>query len=126
MHKLRKPFFIVAGAICVGLAFLGILIPVLPTTPFLLLAAFLFAHSSQQALHWLENNRLFGAYIRNYRQGRGMKLLDKIISLAFLWIAIGVSVTFAVENTWIRILLLIIALGVTVHLVRLKTFRPEP
>jgi uncharacterized protein len=125
MQKVQKTLFITGGILCIILAFIGIVVPVLPTTPFLLLAAFLFTRSSPRALHWLENNRLFGAYIRNYRSGRGMKLSDKIISLTLLWIAIGISVVFAIDNHWIQILLLGIAIGVTFHLMRLKTYRPN-
>lgn len=99
--------------------------PILPTTPFLLLAAFFFTRSSPRALYWLEHNRLFGAYIHNYRSGRGMRLRDKVISIFCLWLAIGGSVIFAVESLWVRLSLLGIATGVTVHLMRINTYRPE-
>lgn len=125
MVNFRKTLFIAGGGICILLAFIGIFVPVLPTTSFLLLAAYLFTRSSPRALHWLENNRLFGAYIRNYRSGRGMKLGDKIFSIAFLWLGIGLTVIFAVKSVWVQILLIGIAVAVTVHLVWIKTYRSE-
>ena len=125
MRKTSRILLIVGGVVCVLLSLIGILIPVLPTTPFLLLAAFLFARSSPRALHWLESNRLLGAYIRNYRAGRGMKMVDKIISLTLLWLGIGLSIWKLVDTLWVQAGLLIIAVGVTVHLARVKTYRPE-
>lgn len=124
MLNLRNMLFAAGGVICVVLAFLGVLIPVLPTTPLLLLAAFLFTRSSPRALHWLENNRLFGAYIRNYRSGRGMKLRDKVITLALLWLGIGLSIVFLLDRLWLELLVAAVAAGVTAHLVRIKTCRP--
>jgi uncharacterized membrane protein YbaN (DUF454 family) len=125
MGSLRKTLFIVGGVFCVVFAFIGIFFPILPTTPFLLLAAFLFARSSDRALHWLENNRMFGRYIRNYRAGRGMRLRDKILTLTLLWATIGITVVYAIENLWVQLLLLGIAIGVTTHLVRINTYQPE-
>jgi len=123
MKKVWKSIYISGGVICVVFGVIGIFIPVLPTTPFLLLAAFLFARSSDRALHWLLNNRLFGAYIRNYREGKGMAARDKIVTLALLWLTIGLSMLFATQNLWIRLGLLIVAAGVTFHLLRIKTYR---
>jgi len=113
------------GILFVVLGIIGLLLPVLPTTPFLLLAAFFFARSSDRALQWLLHNRWFGAYIRNYRAGRGMALRDKIITLSLLWATIGLSAVYAVEQWWLRLLLISVAGGVTFHLARLKTYRQE-
>ena len=63
---------IILGTVCVFMGFIGIFIPVLPTTPFLLLAAYLYGRSSERFLNWLVTNRLFGRYIDNYRSGRGI------------------------------------------------------
>ncbi len=124
MQGMRKAIFITLGIIFVTLGVIGLMVPILPTTPFLLLAAFFFARSSDRALHWLLHNRWFGAYIRNYREGRGMALRDKIITLSLLWATIGLSVIYAVEQWWLRLLLVGIAGGVTYHLSRLKNYRP--
>jgi uncharacterized membrane protein YbaN (DUF454 family) len=108
------------------LGVVGIFIPILPTTPFLLLAAYLYARSSQRFLNWLLTNRLFGRYISNYRNGLGLPLLQKVITIFALWLTIGVSATLFVKSWWLRGLLLVIALAVSIHLVCIKTYKPEP
>jgi len=124
-NKIIKGIYIFLGILCVVLAFLGILLPVLPTTPFLLLAAFFFARSSDRFLHWLLNNRLFGSYIRNYREGRGMTLRNKVFTLSLLWLTILLTVIFAIDALWLRLLLIGIASGVTIHISRINTYRPK-
>lgn len=125
MKNIRKTLYITGGFICVILAFIGIFVPLMPTTAFLLLAAFLFSRSSKRALHWLEYNHLFGKYIRDYRAGRGIPTPHKIFTLALLWITIGLTILYATENHWVKTLLLAVAVGVTIHLIRLKTYQPE-
>jgi uncharacterized protein len=121
-HRVIKFTYILLGIICVVLAFLGIFLPVLPTTPFLLLAAFFFARSSDRFLHWLLTNRWFGPYIRNYREGKGMSARNKAFTLTMLWLSIGATVIFAIDILWLRLLLIGIASGVTFHLARINTF----
>ena len=120
---LKKPvkiLLIATGTFLIILSIVGIFIPVLPTTPFLLLAAALYARSSKRFYNWLINNRILGRYIKNYREGKGIPLKVKIIAISILWITIGYSAIFAMEILWVRILLIIIAVGVTVHIVRVK------
>lgn len=114
---------IAIGSLAVALGALGIFLPLLPTTPFLLLAAFCYARSSRRFYDWLLNNHWFGAYIRNYREGRGIALRHKIVALTLLWSTIGYSVVFATEKFWLRLLLIAIATGVTTHLLWIKTYR---
>jgi len=114
---------ITAGTISVGLGILGIFIPVLPTTPFLLLAAVCYARSSQRFYDWLLNNRWFGNYIRNYLQGRGVPLRVKVLTIALLWITIGCSVAFAVHIFLVRLILILIAIGVSIHVLSLRTLK---
>ena len=120
---LKKPvkiLLIATGTFLIGVSIVGIFIPVLPTTPFLLLAAALYARSSKRFYNWLVNNRILGRYIKNYREGKGIPLKAKIIAISILWITIGYSTIFAMEILWVRILLVIIAIGVTVHIVRVR------
>lgn len=112
------------GFLSVGLALVGIFLPLLPTTPFLLLAAFFFARSSDRFYAWLHTNRWFGEYLRNYREGRGIPLREKVITISLLWIVIGLSAALAVSSWWVRGVLVAIAVAVTVHLLRTKTYRP--
>lgn len=123
MSKFKRNLLIISGFICVGLGVLGIFLPVLPTTPFLLLAAAAFAKSSDRAYHWLMTNRWFGSYITNYREGKGIPLRVKITSITFLWITILASAIFFIENIYIKIMLILIATGVTIHISSVKTYR---
>lgn len=109
-----------AGTLCLGLGLFGILVPVLPTTPFLLLAAACYARGSQRFYCWLMNNRLFGTYIRSYREGRGLPLRVRAFTITMLWLTIGLTALFFVNETWMRILLLFIAAAVTVHVASLR------
>ncbi len=109
----------------VALGVLGIVLPLLPTTVFLLLAAWCFARSSERFHAWLMNNRVLGGYLSAYHSGQGMSIRDKWVTLATLWIGIGASAVFFVAALWVRVLLVAIAAGVTLHIVRLPTFRVE-
>ena len=114
---------VIAGTVCVGLGIVGIFVPVLPTTPFLLLAAACYARSSQRFHSWLLNNKWFGSYIRNYLEKKGITLRAKIITLSLLWITIGVTISFAVETFALKLILGIIAIGVSIHILSLRTLK---
>lgn len=103
------------GGIAVVLAIVGMFLPLLPTTPFLLLASACFARGSSRLHNWLLSNRLFGEYIRNYEQGRGIPLRGKVVALAMLWASIGYS-AYSVGSTALIALLVSIAIGVTIYL----------
>jgi uncharacterized membrane protein YbaN (DUF454 family) len=126
VKQLSRYLLIAAGTLSVGLAILGIFLPILPTTPFLLLAAFLYARSSERFLHWLLTNRVFGAYIDNYRRGLGMPRREKILTVTALWLTIGFSAFYVVQVVWLKVLLGLIATGVTLHLVRIPTYTRTP
>lgn len=112
------------GTLFVGIGILGIFLPILPTTPFLLLAAACFARSSQRFYDWLLNNRWFGNYIRNYREGKGLPLKQKVIIIILLWVVIGFSAALAVHVLWVKIVLILIAIGVSIHILSLRTLKP--
>ena len=120
-EKLKRRLLIVAGTIATAIGIIGIFVPILPTTPFLLLAAACYLRSSQKFYHWLLNNRLFGAYVRNYLQGKGMPRKIKVFTILLLWTTITCSIVFAVQSLIIRVVLLVIAVGVSVHIVLIKT-----
>jgi len=125
MKELKKNILIVCGTVSVGLGTIGIFVPLLPTTVFYLLAAYCYARSSQKFYNWLLNNRWIGEYIRNYREGRGIPLRQKVFSISLLWLTIGYSAWFVVSLWWVRLILLGIAIGVTIHLVTIKTYKPN-
>ena len=122
---MKKALYITFGTVCVGLGVLGIFLPLMPTTVFLLLAAFFYSRSSDRFHSWLLNNPLFGEYIRNYHEGRGMTLKHKARAVMVLWGTIAVSMWF-VESLGIRVVLFLIASGVSIFLLRfVKTYRPD-
>ena len=123
---IRKAVLIFAGTVCVALGVLGMFLPLLPTTVFLLMAAYCYSRSSEKFHTWLLNNRLCGSYIRNYKSGKGISLRQKLSTIAILWISIGFSMWIVAAGFWVNLLLLAIAGGVTLHLVLLKTHKPEP
>jgi uncharacterized membrane protein YbaN (DUF454 family) len=122
--KLVRAIFFVAGTVSLVLGTIFIVVPLLPTTPLLLLAVACYCRSSERMTRWVLTNRYFGNYIRRYREGKGIPLKTKIVALSTLWIAIGYSMFFVVNQWWIvQLVLFIIAAAVTVHLVKLPTYR---
>jgi len=120
--RLTATLCVIAGTLLVGLGVVGMFLPVLPPTPFLLLAAICYARGSQRFYHWLLHNRWCGAYIRNYREGRGVTLRHKLVGLFFLWLTLGYAAGFVVQPWWGKALLGAVALGVTIHLLTIKTY----
>jgi uncharacterized membrane protein YbaN (DUF454 family) len=116
---------IVVGTTALGLGIVGIALPLLPTTPFLLLAAACFARSSQRLYTWLIHHRWFGDYIRHYREHRAIPLRAKVVSLVVMWSVVAYTGLGVVTAWWLRALLGVIALGVTLHILHLKTLTPE-
>ena len=100
---------------------IGIFLPILPTTIFLILASTCFVKSSPQANEWLRNHKILGAYIKNYQDKSGLTIKAKVFNVALLWIMILSSAYFFTEELFIKLLLLAIAIGVTIHLLMIKT-----
>jgi len=123
--RLLRGTLVVLGTCFVGLGILGVFLPLLPATPFLLLAVACYARGSKRLHDWLLNNRLFGSYIRNYHEGRGISLKLKVITLALLWGTTTYSAFFVVDALYWRIILLVIAVGVTIHILKTRTLRQE-
>ena len=117
---LLKILLIICGSLCVALGVIGIFLPLMPTTVFLLLAAACYARSSERFYQKLVNHRFLGHYIRS--RGRGMRRRDKAVTLAMLWVGIGATMIWTAESTWLRLVLLVIAISVTVHVARLPAF----
>lgn len=123
--RARKWLFVAAGVLALGLGTAGILLPLLPTTPFLLIAAACFMRSSDKLYRWLITHRWFGSYIRNYREHKAITKQSKVVTLVLLWGTIGYT-GFAVVSSWVlRIVLLIVAVGVSIHVLSLRTLTEE-
>jgi uncharacterized membrane protein YbaN (DUF454 family) len=123
INKFVRALFFIAGTITLVLGAVGIVLPVLPTTPFLLLALACYLRSSERMTSWMLNNRYFGKYIRNYKEGKGIPLKTKLFALTILWIAIVYSAVFVIPILVIQMILFAVAAAVTLHLVRLPTYR---
>ena len=124
-NKLVRLLFVFIGSIFVGLAVIGIFLPGLPTTPFLILAAYFYIRSSNKLYNWLINNKILGIYIKGYLSGKGMPLRAKIISLIFMWIFGSFAVLFGIPDSlfFVKIIVFIILLIGTIFLLRVKTFK---
>ncbi|MBO8157004.1 MAG: YbaN family protein [Bacillaceae bacterium] len=118
-----KVTLILTGSISLGLGIIGIVLPLIPTTPLLLLAAACFVRSSDKLYDWLLNHRWFGTYIRNFREQRGIPLKAKVLGVTMLWVSIIYSAFFVVPLVAVRILLLLVAAYFTWYMLSLKTLR---
>lgn len=117
--QLKKYFYLSVGFISVLLGTIGIFLPVLPTVPFILLALFCFGKSSEKAYQYIINNKYFGKTIRDYKDGKGVTLAVKIRAIIYVTAGIGFSI-YKTQNLHLRIFLLFIWLGVSIHLITLK------
>jgi uncharacterized membrane protein YbaN (DUF454 family) len=136
-QKVVRALLFVAGSISLFFGLIGIFLPLLPTTPFLLLTAACYMRSSERMYNWLLNNRWFGEYIKNYHAGRGIPLKTKIIAIATMWTMMIISAFFMLTTLVdrqlltstalliIRIVLLVIAIVVSIHLIKLPTFKKQ-
>lgn len=110
----------IIGLLAVLLGILGIFLPLLPTTPFLLLAAACFARGSTRLHQWLLANRWFGQYLRDYEQGRGIPAKAKVLALVLMWSSLLLTM-WRFETALVPVLLASIGAAVSVYLVRLPT-----
>jgi uncharacterized membrane protein YbaN (DUF454 family) len=119
-----KIFWNIAGTVFVGLGVLGAILPLLPATPFLLLAAACYVRGSERLYNWLMNNRYLGTYIRNFREGRGMPVRAKVIAITLLWLSLLYS-AYRVDIALLRPVLIATGIGVTILILSIKTLREE-
>lgn len=119
--KVGKKVLVVFGCTSLGLGILGIFLPLLPTTPFLLLSAWLFGKSSDRLYAWLLNHKTLGPYIKSYREEKVIPLKAKIISIALLWATITYTALWVINPIWLKVLLFAIAIGVSIHILSFKT-----
>jgi uncharacterized membrane protein YbaN (DUF454 family) len=124
-QKIIRPLFFVAGTISLVLGAIGIVLPVLPTTPFLLLALACYCRSSERMTQWMLNNKYFGKYIRRYREGKGIPLKTKLLATIILWITISYSALFVIPVWIAQLILFAIAAAVTLHLIKLPTYKEQ-
>lgn len=120
-ERFMKTLLIGLGMLATGLGVAGIFLPLLPTTPFLLLAAWIFARSSPRFHEWLLNHRILGRYIDDYTRQKGMRAKTKGAVLVLLWVTIGITMAVTPLPVWGVVLLGSIAVGVSLHILLLRT-----
>jgi uncharacterized protein len=119
--RVLKALLVVCGTLCVALGLIGIFVPLMPTTVFLLMAAACYARSSERFYQRLVSHPVLGVYVR---RNRGMPRRAKAVTLVLLWASIGATAVWTANAWWLRVLLLAIATGVTIHVVRIPAARP--
>ncbi len=117
----RRLFFFGLGAALLGVGAVGVVLPVLPTTPLVLASFFCFTKSSPRAEKWILKNRYFGSYIENYQTKQGVPLDVKFKSIIFLWVMLIISGYLFREHSYLLLLLPMVGVAVTLHIVLLKT-----
>jgi len=117
---MKRRLLVLCGVLMVVVASIGIFVPLLPTTPFLLIAATCFLKSSNRMYQWLLSNRIYGKYIKNYIEKKGVPVRIKILTLILLWAGISFSFFIATDNVWIRVALVLVLLGVSTHILLIR------
>lgn len=123
-HKMKAVLFLVLGTLSLGIGMIGVLIPVLPTTPFLLMASFCYLRSSKRMYNWMLNHKVFGSYIYCYMKHRGISQKAKNGTLIFLWSTLLLSMML-IPGWQIKIILAIVGVAVSTHIMLLKTLGEE-
>ncbi len=124
-RNLHKVVLSSCGLLALALGLIGVVLPLLPTTPFLLLAAFCFFHGSARLHSWLESHPWVGKQLRLWREQRAISRIVKLTAITYLWLTISISIGFFVTQTWHYSLLLVLAIGVTLYIMSLKTLTAE-
>lgn len=106
------------GLLCVGLATIGVFVPLLPTTPFLLLAIWFFMRSKPEYKQRILDNKLLGPYVRGYMSG--FTTSQKVRTLTLMWLVLAISAIFFTSLWWVRLLLAVVGGGVTIHILLMK------
>ncbi len=118
-----KILLILLGTISLVLGIMGIFLPLLPTTPFLLLSAALYFRSSPRLYDWLLSHKHLGPYIRNFRENRAIPLRVKIVSVSLVWITLLYCTFFIAEHLLLQLFFVLLASGITYHILSYKTLR---
>ncbi|WMJ89878.1 YbaN family protein [Anaerocolumna sp. MB42-C2] len=117
--SIKNIFFIVIGLLSLSLGAIGIFLPVLPTTPFILLSAGCFSVSSPKLADRLMESKYFGSYIKNYRYHTGVPVKAKRKAILFLWAGLFISMLI-LKSLAMSVMLSVIGILVTIHLYKLK------
>lgn len=122
---IKRIIFIILGCIVTGLGIIGIVLPLLPTTPLLLLAAYFFIRSSKRLYKWLIHHKTLGPYIYNYLERRAVTKNTKIIALSSMWLSLIVTMIF-MDKEWVRYVIILVGIGVSLYILSLTTVEKLP
>lgn len=118
-----KIIFTIFGTISLILGIIGIFLPILPTTPFLLLTAALYFRSSPHLYDWLLKHPTLGPYIKNFREHKAIPLRVKIISVSLVWITLLYCALFVADVWWLKLLFVALAIAISIHILHYKTLK---
>jgi len=121
LSKIKKGAYFIVGTLALVLGVIGAFLPVLPTTPLILLAAWCYIRSSKKFYEWLINDERFGKTIEDYHEGRGIKKNTKVKAIGMMWLTISVSSYFFITSTELIAFLYMIAITVSVYIYRQPT-----
>lgn len=124
-NRALRAVLVAAGLLCTGLGIIGIFVPLLPTTPLLLLAAACFARSSERFHTRLLEHQHLGPMVRGYLDGSGIPLRAKQTAITLVWLTLPPSALLLVPPVWGKILLVLLACGITCYLLQLPTLRRD-
>ena len=119
--SIKKGVYLIIGSVALAAGFVGIFLPVLPTTPLVLLAAWCFFRSSPRLYEWIISNERFGDTIQNYHQGKGLTRATKIKAIVMMWITISISIYYKINSSPLIAFLFGVAIVVTIYMIRLPT-----
>lgn len=120
-----KRLLILLGFITLVLGVVGIFLPLLPTTPFLLLSAYFFSKSSDKFYNMLLTNKYVGKYITDFREGNGITMKTKVSSVLMMWLAVGSSIIWFIDFVPAKIILFVISSSVSYYLLSMKTLKED-
>lgn len=125
-NPILRGILMALGWLWVGIAFIGVVIPGIPTTGPILLAAFLFSKSSERFDHWLISNRFFGGIVRDWRAGNGFTVRAKTIAVAAIIVSFGITTIWFVTDPYARLAMWLLAAGIATYVITRPTKSSEP
>jgi hypothetical protein len=102
-NPIIRILWVVLGSFFVVIGGIGVVVPGLPTTLFLILAAACYIRSSQRLYDWLINNKTFGPYLRDYREGKGIPKRAKVLAVSMIIVFVSYAVFFGIESLNLKI-----------------------
>ncbi len=122
---MKRILLIVLGSISLGTGIIGIFVPGLPTTSFLLITAACYVRSSPKLYNWLINHKVYGKFIRDYQEKKAMALKHKISALIMMWSSITISTLFFIKNEIVIIIVVLCGIIGTVVILSVRTLKEE-